>query len=85
MNKKLLELIAKFLGYFHRIPKETMKQLLSCLSFIRFLEFISIIQTRFEDFMEALHIGGPNAKQKTKNTKQTKKPQTSNKNSKTVS
>ena len=52
-----------------------MKQLLSSLSFIRFLEFISIIQTRFEDFMKALHIGGPNEKQKTKNTKQTKKPQ----------
>ena len=73
MNKKLLELIAKFRGYFHRTPKEAMKQLLGCLSFIRFLELISIIQTRFEDFMKALHIGGPNAKEKTKNTKQTKK------------
>ena len=69
MNKKLFELIAKFLGYFHKIPKETMKQLLTCLSLIRVLEFISIIQSRFEDFMKALHIGGPNAQQKAKNTK----------------
>ena len=78
MNKKLLQLIAKLLGYSDRIPKETMEQSLSCLTFIPFLEFISITQTRFEDFMVALHIGGPNEKQKYKNTKQTKK-QTKNK------
>ena len=73
MNKKLLEMIAKFLGYYYRIPKETMKQLLSYLDFIDFLELISIIETRFEDLMEALLIGVPNAKQKTKNTKKPKK------------
>ena len=61
------------------LPKEIMKQLLSCLSFIRFLEFTSVFQTRFENFMEALHIRGPNAKQKTKNTKQTKNPKKPNK------
>ena len=73
MNKKLLEMIAKFLGYYYRIPKETMKQLLSYLDFIGFLELISIIETRFEDLMEAMLIGVPNAKQKTKNTKKNKK------------
>ena len=73
MNKKLLEMIAKFLRYYYRIPKETMKQLLSYLDFIGFLELISIIETRFEDLMEALLIGVPNAKQKTKNTKKPKK------------